>query len=89
MWSEKSKVSANDETLYLDQFQYAEIDGQEMYVLGKFGPKNQNCQFNMKFGIYTYLNMLNLMVMFNCPVLDWKYPFLANLVLKFKITYLR
>ena len=26
-------------------------------VLGKFGPKNQNCQFNLKFGIKPKSNM--------------------------------
>ena len=33
-------------------------------ILGKLGPKNQNCQFILKFGTWTYSNMQNLMAMF-------------------------
>ena len=33
----------------------------EIPFLGKFGPKSQNCQFQMKFDTYTNLNMQNLM----------------------------
>ena len=32
--------------------------------LGKFGPKNQNCQFKLKFGTFNNSNMQNSMVMF-------------------------
>ena len=31
--------------------------GPETYSLGKFGPKNQNCKFKLKFGTYTNSNM--------------------------------
>ena len=56
-----------------------------MPFLGKFGPKNQNCHFKLKFGTYTSSNMQNSMVMFIVFVFDRKYPFLANLVQKVKI----
>ena len=57
----------------------------KIYFLGKFGPKNQKCLFKMKFGVQTNSNMMNLMVMFNFSLLDWKYIFWANLVQKTKI----
>ena len=59
-----------------------------MPVLGKFGPKNQTCQFKVKFGIQTISHMQSLMVMFTFPVLDWKYPFRVNLVRKIKMVHL-
>ena len=57
----------------------------EILFLGKFGPKNQNCHFKLKFGTYTNSNMQNSMVMFSFSVFDRKYPFWANLVQKVKI----
>ena len=54
-------------------------------LLDKFGPKNQNYHFKLKFGTYTNSSMQNSMVMFIYFVFDWKYPFLANLVQKVKI----
>ena len=60
----------------------------EIPFLGKFGPKNQNCQFKLKFGTKTNLNMQNLVVLFTFSVFDWKYPFWANLVQKIKIVSL-
>ena len=36
----------------------------EIPLLGKFDPKIQNCQFKLKFGNQTNLNMENSMVMF-------------------------
>ena len=45
--------------------------------------------FNMKLGIYTNSNMLNLLVMFTFSVLERKYPFWANLVQKDKIVCLQ
>ena len=51
----------------------------------KFSPKNQNCQIILKFGTQTNLNMQKSMPMFILPVFDRKYPFWANLILKFKI----
>ena len=46
--------------------------------LGKFGPKNQNYQFKLKFGIYFNSNIQNSMVMFTFCVFDGKYRFWAN-----------
>ena len=50
----------------------------ETPFLGKFGPKNQNCQFKLKFGTQTSSNMQNLMVMFTLSVFDQKYSFWVN-----------
>ena len=57
----------------------------EMLFLSKFGPKNQNCHFQLKFGTKTNLNIQNSMVMLTFSVLDRKYRFWANLVQKIKI----
>ena len=57
----------------------------EIPFLGKFGPKNQNCHFMLKFGTYTNLNMQNSMVMFTFSVFDREYLFWANLVQKVTI----
>ena len=54
-------------------------------LLGKFGQKNQNCQFKLKFGTETNSNMQNSMAPLIVSVLDWKHPFWANLVKKIKI----
>ena len=55
------------------QFEYAEFSGYvhffrfrpQIPFLGKFGPKNQNCQFILKFGTWTNSNMQNSMAIFN------------------------
>ena len=52
---------------------------------GKFGPKNQNCQFELKFGTKTNFNMQNLMVVFSFSVLYQKNPSWANFVQKSKV----
>ena len=44
----------------------------EIPFLGKFGQKNQNCQFKLKFGTETNSNVQNSMVVFILFVLDWK-----------------
>ena len=41
----------------------------EIPFLGKFGAKNQNYQFKLKFGTYTNSNMHNSVVMFNGDVI--------------------
>ena len=51
------------------------LDWKELPFLGKFGPKNQNCQFKLKIGTKTNLNIKNSMVMFTFSVSDWKYVF--------------
>ena len=63
--------------------------GLEIPSLAKFGPKNQNSHFELKFGTMNNLNMRNSMVMLIFFVLDWKYSLLgANLVQKIKIVIL-
>ena len=47
-----------------------------------FAPKNQNCQFKLKFGTKTNLNMKNSMVMFVFSIFYWKYPFLEEICSK-------
>ena len=47
----------------------------EIRFWGKFGPGNQNCQFQLKFGTKTNLNMQNSVVLFTFSVFDWKYLF--------------
>ena len=54
------------------------------YLLGKFGPKFQNCQFTLKFGSATNSNQLNSIIKFTFLVYNWKYLFWANLVQKNK-----
>ena len=60
----------------------------ETPFLGKFGPKDQNRQFKLKFGNKTISNVQNSMVVFTFSVLDRKHPFLANVVQKIKIVNL-
>ena len=57
----------------------------EIPILGKFGPKNQNRQFILKFGTWNNSNMQNSMAMFNFSVFYCNYPFWANLVQLIKI----
>ena len=53
--------------------------------LYKIGPKYQNSQFKLKFGIWTDLNMQNLVMVFTFSVFDWINPFWAKLVQKIKV----
>ena len=41
----------------------------------KFGPKNQNYQFELKFGTWTNSNMHNSLEILTLSVFDQKYPF--------------
>ena len=52
---------------------------------GKSGQKYQVCQFKLKCGTKTNLNMQNLMMMVTFSVFDHKYPFWTSLVHQFKI----
>ena len=78
------------------QFECAEFSGYvhffrfrpQIPFLGKFGPKNQNCQFILKFGIWTNSNLQNSMAIFNFSAFDWNYPFWATLVQIIKIVRL-
>ena len=82
---------------YIDQFEYAEFSGGvdffrfrlEILFLNKFGPKNQNCQFKVKFDIQPNSNMQNSVVVFTFFVFDRKYPVWANLVQNVRIVSLR
>ena len=47
--------------------------------LGKSGPKNQRCQFKLKFGTYSNSNMQNSVVVFTFSVLHGKRLFLLFL----------
>ena len=47
-------------------------------ILGKFGAKNQICQFILKFGTKTNLNMQNSMVMHTFSVFDQKRFFMLS-----------
>ena len=53
--------------------------------LVKFGPKNLNFLFQMKFSTKNISNKLNTMVMFASSALDQKYPCWENLVPILKI----
>ena len=55
------------------------------YLLGKFSPKIQNCQFKLIFGTMTNSNLQNSILMFTFSVFDRKYSFWANFIPKFKI----
>ena len=57
-------------------------------LLGKFGSKNQNCQFKLKFCTKTNSNVQNSILVLTFGVLEQKYPFCANLVEKIKIARL-
>ena len=45
----------------------------------KFGPKNQNCQFKLKFGTQINSNVQNSKVLFTFSVLYQKHPFLLSM----------
>ena len=77
------------------QFEYAEFSGYvhffrfrpQIPFLGKFGPKNRNCQFILKFGTWTNSNMQNSKT-FKFSAFYWNYLFWANLVQQIKIVRL-
>ena len=45
----------------------------EQKNVGRSGQKDQNCQFKLKFGTKTNLNMRNSMMMFTFTVLEQKF----------------
>ena len=47
----------------------------KLHFLGKFGPKNKNCQLKLKCGTNTNSNTYNSMVMLTFPIFDGKYNF--------------
>ena len=54
--------------------------------LGKFGPKNKNCQFKLKFSIFTNSNEQDSMVVFAFSAFNQKYLLWANLIYKIKLS---
>ena len=60
----------------------------ETPCLSKFGPKNGNCHFELKFGTYINLNMRNSIVVFTFSVLYRKHSFGAYLVQQIKLVSL-
>ena len=50
----------------------------EILFWRKFGRKNEDYQFQLKFGTQNNSNMQNSMTMFTLSALDWKYPFWSN-----------
>ena len=64
-------------------FTFSVLDWKQLF-LGKFGPKNQNCQFKLKFGIQSNLKMQSSVVVTTFAFLDRIYSFWANLVQKFR-----
>ena len=56
----------------------------EISFLGKFDPKNQNCQLKLKSGTQTNLNTKNSVLKFIFSVFDWKYPSFWKFVPKIK-----
>ena len=51
----------------------------EVFFLGKFGLKIQNCLFGVKLGTTINSSEKNSMKMFIFSVFEWKYPVLGNL----------
>ena len=49
-------------------------------LFGKFGPKKENCLFELKIGTQTDSNMMDSMMMFIIPVFKRKYHFFWNIV---------
>ena len=60
----------------------------EIAFLRKLDPKNENCQFKLKFGTKANSNMHNSILLSTFSVFDCKFPLLANLVQKVKIVSL-
>ena len=65
-------ITSKENVVVFFQFEYAEISGYVNFFrfwpqipsLGKSGQNNQNCQFILKFGIWTNSNAQNSMAMF-------------------------
>ena len=60
----------------------------EILFLGKFGPKNEDYEFKLKFGTHNNSNMQNSMAMFTLSVINQQYPFCTNLLQKVQIVSL-
>ena len=70
----KSKLSVSAKVCCQHWLEYREFSGglhfHEIPFLGKFGPKNQNCHFQLKLSSKTYWNMESSMVVFTFSVLQ-------------------
>ena len=83
----QSITASKENVVVFFQFEYAEFSGYvhffrfrpQIPFLGKFGPKNQNCQVILKFGTWTNSNMPNSVALFNFSPFYWNYPFWSNL----------
>ena len=95
IWSKKIKLPVSDEIWHFDSYGCAEFYGDvlvlsfelEITFLGKFGLTRQKFVIKIKLGAYNNSNMLNLVIMFICPVLYRKYNFWENLIQKNKMAY--
>ena len=54
----------------------------EIPFLGKFGPKNENCQFRLEFGTYSNANIKDSMVMLTLSVFGPKNSLLWQICFK-------
>ena len=89
-------TASKENVVVFFQFEHTEFSGYvhffrfrpQIPFLGKFCPKNQNCQSILKFGTWTNSNMQDSMAMFNFSAFDWNYPIWANLVQIIKIVRL-
>ena len=69
---QKIKFVSLNWNLVLNSFEYAQFNGDadffcfwpKIHFLGKFGAKNQNCQFKLKFSSYSNSNLQKLVVNF-------------------------
>ena len=86
IWSKKSKLLIQAVIWYSDQFKYAEFNSGihffcfrlEKPFLGEFGRKNKSCQFELKLGTDTNLNIRNLVGVLTFFIFDRKYLFLGK-----------
>ena len=81
-----TKLASNIFTRIVNWFEYAEFNGDvefscfrlELSLLGKFGPKIQNCLFKVNLDTQTNSNMPNSMVIFTFFCFFLKWPFLSK-----------
>ena len=72
----------------MDYFASAEFNGNiyfsffttQIPLLDKFGPKNQNYQFKLKFGTSANSNMQNSVMVFTFSIFDQNNLFWANVI---------
>ena len=82
----QSITASKENVVAFFQFEYAEFSGYvhffrfrlQIPFLGKFGPKNRNCQFILIFGTSTNSNILNSMIVFNFSAFLLELPYLGK-----------